>query len=89
MAHELYLKMYENAAKIRREGNDITPKSFGILYLIFETSNSKSVFTFCDNFKLVSFEIFGKYLYLEFQPTLIFYTHLYVYKLFVFIISNT
>ena len=49
--------MYENAAKIHRIGNAITPKSFETFYLKIETSNLKPVFTLCENCKLVSYEL--------------------------------
>ena len=70
--------MYENATKIHRKGNAIAPKLFEILYLRFKTSNLKSVFPFCEKSKLVSFEVFGKFLYLLFQSTL-FFSHVHTY----------
>ena len=75
--HKLYLIMYENAGKIHRIGNAITPKSFETFYLNFETSNLKPVFTSCEKCKLVSFENYIN-----------FFIHLSVYKIFVLIISN-
>ena len=44
--------MYENDAKIRRKVNAVTPKSFEILYLKFEASNLKAVFTIAKNLDL-------------------------------------
>ena len=52
--------MYENSGKLHRKGNAITPKSFETLYLNFETSNLKPVFTFCENCKFVSYELLGR-----------------------------
>ena len=52
--------MFENDAKIRRKVNAITPKSFEILYLKLKMSNLKPVFTFCENFKLTSYELLRK-----------------------------
>ena len=52
--------MYESDAKIRRKVNAITPDSFEILYLKFETSNLKPVFTVCEICKLTSYEFLRK-----------------------------